>query len=104
MFYKLIFRYDPPTYNRHIPPLYCMIKGDHVYTLNNDLKVLEQKINEEGSDKEFHLKVSSNYRIDERDDIQYYMIENVDDILKYLNIEDEVIPYYEKLKSELDMF
>ena len=47
-------------------------------------------------DKEFHLKVSSNYRIDERDDIKYYMIENVNDILKYLNIEDEKIYFIHK--------
>ena len=33
LMYKLIFRYDPPTFNRHIPPLYCMITGDHFYTL-----------------------------------------------------------------------
>ena len=96
MFYKLIFRYDPPVSNRNNSPLYCMIKGDHVYTLNNDLKMLEQKINEEGLDKEFHLKVSSNYRVDERDDITYFMIENVDDILKYLNIEDEKIYFIHK--------
>ena len=96
MFYKLIFRYDPPVCNKNCSPVYCMIKGDHVYTLNNDLKVLEQKINEEGLDKEFHLKVSSNYRVDERDDIKYYMIENVDDILKYLNIDDEKIYFIHK--------
>jgi len=74
-----------------------MIKGDHVYTLNNDLKVLEQKINEEELDKELHLKVSSNYRVDERDDIQYYMIENVDDTLKYFNTNEEKIYFIQKM-------
>ena len=96
MMYKLIFRYDPPTFNRHIPPLYCMITGDHVYTLNHNLKVLEQKINEEGLDKEFYIKVSSNYRVDERDDIKYFMIEDTNDISKYLNLDDDKIYFIHK--------
>ena len=96
MMYKLIFRYDPPTSNRHIPPLYCMITGDHVYTLNHNLKVLEQKINEEGLDKEFYIKVLFNYRVDERDDIKYYMIEDTNDISKYLNLDDEKFYFIHK--------
>ena len=96
MFYKLMFRYDPPVCNKNCPPVYCMIKGDHVYTLNHDLKVLEQKINEEELDKEFHLKVSSNYRVDERDDIKYFMMEDTNDISKYLNLDDEKIYFIHK--------
>jgi len=31
---KLIFKYDPAHHNHNNKPMYCMIKGNHVYTLN----------------------------------------------------------------------
>ena len=42
-----IFKYDPETRNVHNKVMYCMVKGDHVYTLNNNLKALQQKADEE---------------------------------------------------------
>jgi hypothetical protein len=88
MFYKPIFTYDPPNGNRDNKALYCMIKGDHVYTLNHDVKALHQHINNE-LDQEFIVRASSNYMVKERVDVQHCMIETIDDILQYLNLEEE---------------
>ena len=48
VFYKLIFKYDPPVWNSNNPPMYELADGDHVYTLNHDLKRLEQKQEDKG--------------------------------------------------------
>ena len=57
MFCKLIFRYDPPSFNNHNKVLYCMTKGDHIYTLNYNIKSLEQKQNDEDN-SEYIVKAS----------------------------------------------
>jgi len=47
IFYKRIFRYDPPVYNGHNKPMYVLADGDHIYTLNHDIKRLEQNQDED---------------------------------------------------------
>ncbi|MFM7986882.1 MAG: hypothetical protein ACKPKO_46965 [Candidatus Fonsibacter sp.] len=42
--YNLIYRYDPPNVNHHNKVLYCMMKYDHIYTLNHNIKSLEQQL------------------------------------------------------------
>ena len=59
---KSIFKYDPPTRNHHNKITYCMVKGDHVYTLNHNLKSLQQK---QDDDIKVIVKASSDYRINE---------------------------------------
>ena len=85
MFYKLIFKYDPPSFNNNNSPLYCMTKGDHIYTLNYNIKSLEQKQNEE-QENEYIVKASSDYKVSKDDDeVNYYrMINTADDILKII--------------------
>ena len=41
-FYRLIFPYNPPVSDHNNKRMYCMIKGNHVYTLNHDLKILRR--------------------------------------------------------------
>ena len=43
VFYKPIFKYDPLVENSNNKPMYVLADGDHIYTLNHDLKRLEQK-------------------------------------------------------------
>ena len=45
--------------------MYCMVKGDHVYTLNYDLQSLDQKLNVK---PEFCIKASPEYHIQEEKD------------------------------------
>jgi hypothetical protein len=59
------------------------MKGDHIYTLNHNIKSLEQKHDEHD---ECIIKVSSDYivREDTEQSIYHKMIDNVDDILKII--------------------
>lgn len=43
--------------------MYCMIKGNHVYTLNHDLKSLNQNI--DNDENTFTIKTNSDYHINE---------------------------------------
>ena len=42
-FTQLIYKYDPPKRNHHIKTLYAMVKNNHIYALNYDLKSIQQK-------------------------------------------------------------
>ena len=41
-FYKLVFTYYPPIRNHHNKVLYCLMDSNHIYTLNHNIKRLEQ--------------------------------------------------------------
>ena len=66
IFGKLIFEYNPPIRNHHNKTMYCLIKGNHVYTLNHDLKTLQQK-KQTPEDNHFISKASPNYHINDND-------------------------------------
>ena len=76
VFGKMIFRHDPETRNNNNKTMYCMIKGNHVYTLNHNLASLEQKLN---SKPEFCVKATSDYYIGEKKDTNFKMISHIDD-------------------------
>ena len=60
-----------------------MVKDDHVYTLNHDLKSLSQK---QDSEVKVAIRASANYRINEnKTPVQYKMIETVDDVVKIIS-------------------
>jgi antitoxin component of MazEF toxin-antitoxin module len=55
----------------------CLVKGDHVYTLNYDLKALQQK---QDDDVKVVVKANSNYHINENKKFHdYIMIESIDE-------------------------
>ena len=84
VFYKRIFRYDPPVENRDNKPMYVLADGDHIYTLSHDIKRLAQN-QEEEDDSEYALRASPDYNISEdRDFVSHKMIEHIDDIIKIL--------------------
>jgi len=103
MFYKPIFRYDPPVMNNTNKALYCMVKGDHVYTLNHDINTLAQHQDVDIHDVEFLVQASTNYRVEERIDVKHYMIETIDDILKYLVLEDEELYFIHKHDNLMEL-
>jgi hypothetical protein len=60
-----------------------MVKDDHVYTLNHDLKSLSQK---QDSEVKVAIRAGANYRINEnKTPVQCRMIETVDDVVKVVN-------------------
>jgi hypothetical protein len=78
---KPILKYDPEFRNHHHSSLYCMVKGDHVYTLNNNLKELQQKSDEE----QMILKASENYYNKADAAIpSFKMINGIDDIIRII--------------------
>ena len=80
-FSKCIFKYDPETPNTHFRVFHGSIKDNHIYTMNYNLKQLEQQ----GTTKPLELPASSNYITADTktNDTQatYTMLNNLDDLL-----------------------
>ena len=86
---NLIFKYDPPTRNHNNKTMYCMMTDGHIYTLNHDVKRLEQKQDdsddEGGSGNKYTPRVGETYLIKEDAKPKpAKMIANVDDILQVI--------------------
>ena len=80
MNYNLRWRHNQSCINKHIKPLYVLMKDNHIYILNHDLKRLEQKLYEEHNIK---LSASDNYYINEKSNYDTFkMLESLDDIIK----------------------
>jgi transcriptional/translational regulatory protein YebC/TACO1 len=74
-----LLKHDSEVRNHHRKTLYCLVKGDHVYTLNNNLKELQQKAEED----RMILKASESYFIKEDQTVPIFrMIDGIDDIIK----------------------
>ena len=91
-FSKSIYKFDPDVRNCKLSTLYCMLKHNHIYLLNNDIKHLQQVIQDDDDDEHNENakppKASNNFIIKDDDEIKTYdchMIEDVDDILKIMN-------------------
>ena len=100
-FYNLVDSYDPPFRNHHNKVLYCLIDGDHIYTLNHDIKRLEQM---HGVTDKHIVKPSSDFYVSDKDEapIYYKMIDTIDDImaiLKYKESENKNKDKDEKTKK-----
>eukprot|EP00438_Fugacium_kawagutii_P006184 Skav207472 [mRNA] locus=scaffold3545:496284:499559:- [translate_table: standard] len=94
-FNKPILKYDPPKRNHNIKTFYAMVKNFHIYTLNHDLKSIQQK---QDLDKPI-VKASTDFYINNKEKPTYYkMIENVNDIIK-LELEDDVKEVYLVMKD-----
>ena len=86
VFNVLIYKYDPPKSNHHIRVFYAMVKNYHIYTLNHDLKSIQQK---QDLDRPV-VKATTDFYINIKENPTYYkMIENVNDIIK-LELDDDV--------------
>ena len=78
-FSHLIYKYDPPKRNHHIKTLYPMVKNNHIYALNYDLKSVQQ--NQKSTS--LVVKATTDYYLNEKEaPPKYRMIKDIDDILK----------------------
>jgi hypothetical protein len=83
VFGNMICRQDPETRNDNNKAMYCMIKGNHVYTLNHNLNALEQKMD---ANPEFYVQAHSDYYIgEEKQEPKYKMIPQIDDLIALVN-------------------
>ena len=83
---KLIYSFDPPDYHKHTKGFFGLIKNNHVYTINRDLKSIKKTMNANTNtnQEDFKLKISSNYYISDREEPpECHMIETANDLLKY---------------------
>ena len=90
---NLIFTFDPPKRNHNIKTFYALIKNDHIYTLNKDLKQLKSNL---GIKKECNVNVNAStdfYLNDREEPIKCIMIENLDDILKHTEQDEYTMIY-----------
>eukprot|EP00438_Fugacium_kawagutii_P023181 Skav227407 [mRNA] locus=scaffold5580:24324:27602:- [translate_table: standard] len=85
-FNVMIYKYDPPTRNHNIKTFYAMVKNSHIYTLNHDLKSIQQR---ENLDIPI-VKASTDFYINSKETPTYYkMIEDVNDIIR-LELDEDV--------------
>jgi hypothetical protein len=80
-FYHEAFKYDPPVRNHHNKAMYCMMANGHIYTLNHNIKRLEQKQDSECEEIK-PLTTSTDYMVKEdAKPIEAKMIDTIDDIV-----------------------
>jgi hypothetical protein len=78
----VIFKHEPPNRSHHNKAMYCMMSDGHIYTLNHDIKRLEQKQDESDT---YAPKVGETYYINEEaKPRQAKMIANIDEILQVI--------------------
>lgn len=100
MSYNLRWRHNQNNINSQIKPLYVLMKDNHIYVLNHDLKRLEQKLNEEHHVK---LTASDNYYVNEKSQYNTFkMLESLDDIIKI--IKDHISNHPDEKKDEQHTF
>ena len=82
-FNKLIYQYAPPKQNWHIKPFYAMVKNNHIYVLNHDLKSIQQKHDAHNIPT---VQATTDYYINDKEQpADFKMIESSNDILKFHN-------------------
>ena len=83
-FNKMIYKHEPEHNKRRIKPFYAIVKNSHIYTINNDLKSIEHKQNEE--EKRPLVKASTDYHLNEKEEPpEFKMIRDTHDILKMVS-------------------
>ena len=82
-FERLIFQYDPPKRDHHIPTLYATVKNNHIYTVADSLNVLRQML-PRNFGYDISVKASPDYHLNEKDEpVQCKMIQSLNDIKKH---------------------
>ena len=67
-FERLIFQYDPPKRDHHIPTLHAIVKNNHIYTVTDNLNALRQML-PRNSGYDISLKAFPDYRRNEKDEL-----------------------------------
>jgi len=92
IFNNVVEEYIPPSRNTYINPttLYLVTFNGHVFTLDENLKALQQKVELIGASPIDVNKISPNFRIQEQtEDKEYHVCETWEEIKKLTEGEDE---------------
>ena len=86
---RLIYKHDPEKRNHHIKTLYAMVKNNHIYVLNHDLKSIQQG---QANKNSLVVKASTDYYLNEKDEPpNFRMIKDINKILEIKGEENEDI-------------
>ena len=86
---RFIYKHDPEKRNHHIKTLYAMVKNNHIYVLNYNLKSIQQ-----GQVNKYSpiVKASIDYYLNEKDDSpKFRMIKDINEILEIKGKDNEDI-------------
>ena len=86
---RFIYKYDPEKRNHHIKTLYAMVKNNHIYVLNHNLKSIQQ-----GQANKYSpiVKASTDYYLNEKDEPpKFRMIKDINEILEIKGKDNEDI-------------
>ena len=73
-----VYTYDPLNKNKNITVLFGMIKGNHIYTMNDNIKSIAQKELEES----MKICASTDFRLNSKDKpVKYVFFNGIDDIM-----------------------
>ena len=73
-----VYTYDPLNKNKSITVLFGMIKGNHIYTMNDNIKSIAQKELEES----MKICASTDFRLNSKDKpVKYVVFNGIDDIM-----------------------
>ena len=87
---NLIYKYDPPTHSHRIKTFNGLVKNKHIYVLNQDLRSLKR--DGMGEDKQFAVRVSDNYYINDGEEPkECKTIDTIHDLLKLRNKDDYIL-------------
>jgi hypothetical protein len=101
VYQKLIFKYEPEDKekNKNYKILQLITKDDHMYEVNEKGKSLTHTVERDEEDLE-EMFVSDNYNLNRRplEDFKIHMIDNLEDITKYIK------QYATEIKEEEPVF
>ena len=81
-----IYSYDPDKKNKNITVLFGMIKGNHIYTMNDNIKSIAQKELEEN----MKLCASTDFRLNSKEKpVKYDFFNGIDDIMGIVEANEE---------------
>ena len=92
-FNNLIYKHEPEHNKRRIKPFYAIVKNSHIYTMNNDLKSIEQKQHLE--EQKYIVKASTEYHLNEKEEPpEYKMFNDTYELLNMVSNGKEPVTYY----------
>ena len=84
---RRVFTFDPEKQNRNNAVLYGMIKGNHIYTMNDNIISIAHKEIKEN----MVLNASTDFRLNSKEEpVKYEMFNGVNDIMKILKDNEDI--------------
>ena len=78
---QTIFSFDPERKNQNIPALYGLIKGNHIYTMNDNIMNISHRDTEE----DMRLSASSDFQLNSKEKpVKYDFCNGIEDIMEII--------------------